>query len=235
MDPKLVQEALDALIEEGAGDGKCAGILKTILAGLAAKGAGGDATPESIPEPIAKIAAEPMQGGGDSAVVQTDDARRAKGAEMDKDMARARKALLDGEAEVKRALEIIRPAAKTQVAMGLRARLGSAFTPAAEAEIMAAPDLAMAEALGGFAEKLLGGKGAGQERARSGIEHDQRQPPTTSEMPTVDALRTDGFTESWLTGYASALRSGPDVAAAFLEQGRASTRARVAKPNGGAS
>lgn len=199
---------------------------------IAAAAGGASVHVEPDGDEAAKIETPSGPSEGDMAI---EEARRAKGAVMDQDKARARKAADEAEKaaeEIKAMAEAARPAAKEGLVVGLRARLGSSFTPAAEAEIMAAPSFTEAKALAVFAEKLLGGNGVGTTRARSGVEHEIRQQPSTDAMPTVDALRTEGFTDSWLTGYTSALRSGPDVAKAFLEQGRASTRARKAQ-NGG--
>jgi hypothetical protein len=232
MNIDTVKKLLDAI--EAGDQGAMAEVCKQLVAEAAS---GGEAAPPSdaVP-PVAKV--EPASGADGGYSAPADDARRGKGVEpgMDPAMARARKAIFDGEAEIKAALALVRPAAKEQIVTKLRARLGAAFTPAAEAEIMAAGDVGAAQLLSNFAEKLLGGGNAGVQRARSDVEHDANPGPAQGALPTVDALRAEGaFNESWLTGYAGALRAGSDVAAAFLAQGRSSTRARKAAPtqNGG--
>lgn len=171
MDPKLIMAALDALI---AGDAeKCAEILKGLVA--AAAGAGGAPAPEGAPaaEPdgdeSAKMAAPPPAEGDEKKPAEAPPAEGArvvarKGTEtMSDDAKRARKAADDLEAMAKDARANAVPALITR----LRARLGSALSPAAEKRILAASSYAEAKALADFAEEMSGGP----QRARSGVEH----------------------------------------------------------------
>jgi hypothetical protein len=239
MDPKMIMEALEALI--GGDAEKCQEILKGLIAQAAGAGAGpasdarpdggGDAAPPGDGAPAAKVAPAPAPGGADGGLsTPQDDARRAKGAEMDKDMARARSARDELEAMATAA----RPAAKEALVVGLRARLGAALKPASEARIMAAPTFQRAQEVAQTIEETLADV-AVPTRARSGIETagnpGAAQP---SKLPTMEELRAEGMNESWLKGFQAEARKGPDFAQAFIDAGRASPRARVANPNGGA-
>jgi len=226
MDPEMVMKALNAL--EG---GDAAAALE-ILKGLIAAAAGGGAPEPDGDEPPAVEAAkvEPVAPGvGDYGAAPT-DARRAKdGGEMQKDMARARAAA--NELEAMAAAQ--RPAAKEALVVGLRARLGSAFTPASEKRIMSAGDYGAAKLIAEIIEETIGA--GGEQRARSGVDPiSNAGPERPGALPSIEQLRTEGFNESWLVGFQAAARLGPEHAQAYIDQGRASSRARTAK-NGAAS
>ncbi|HSM91880.1 MAG TPA: hypothetical protein VLT47_03275 [Anaeromyxobacteraceae bacterium] len=192
-------------------------------------GTASPAEPDGDEAPAAKVEAAPAPGGTDGGGYPppAEDARRGKGTDMNDEMARARRETLALRDEMKAMVEAGRPAAKEGLCVGLRARLGSAFTPAAEAEIMAAPDFTTAQKFAAFAEKLLGGKGGGPERARSGVEHEAN--PGQGSGPKLmsrEALEAEGHSASWISGYVVTAKLGPQAAQAYLEQGRASLRAR---------
>ena len=229
MNIDTVKKLLDAI--ESGDTAAMAEVCKQLVAEAAS---GGDAQASVQIEPdgdeAAKTAAFPP-GPGEAPM---DDARRAKGADMDQERARARKAADEAEtaaAEIKAMAEAARPAAKEALVVGLRARLGSALTPAAEKRIMSAGDFGAAKLISEIIEETIAG--GGQQRARSGVEHESNPGPEQKSLPSVETLRAEGFTENWLIGYASALRSGNDTANAYLAQGRASARARTAQ-NGAA-
>lgn len=234
MDPKLVTQALDALIEEGGGDGKCAAILKQLIA-QEAGAAPADGAPSSDAMPpvdgAAKVAPAPAPGAADGgASVPMDGARRGKapdgGPPMEKDMARARAFVSELEAMAAAA----RPAAKEALVVGLRARLGAAFTPASEKRIMAAGDYGAAKLIAEIIEETVAGA-AGPVRARSGVDHAGNPgTATASDLPTVEQLRAGGFNENWLKGFQAEAMKGPAYAQAYLDAGKASPRARVATP-----
>lgn len=234
LDGDQVKEALDAL--EANDLEKTKELLKGIIAAMAT---GGGAVPHKEPDGdeggavVAKVEPPPAPppGGGDGTMAQP-EARRAKdGGEMDKEMARARKAADELDAIVKAA----RPAAKEGIVLRLRARLGSACTPALEADIMAAADFGAANAIASFAEKHLAGASGDGQRARSGVEPlHNGGPDRSASFPTVAQLKSEGYADSWLIGYGSALRSGdPGLISAYLEQGKSNPRARVAAPQNG--
>lgn len=183
----------------------------------------------------AKVEPASVPGGASGGAAAMDARRGKEGDPMDQDKARARKAAAEAEADaadIKAMAAFARPAQKEALVTGLRARLGDAFKPVSEKRIMDAPTFVKAKEIADLIEETIG-EATGTERARSGIEHEANLGPATrTALPTVEILRAEGFTESWLTGYAGALRSGPDVATAYLGQGRASARARTAQ-NGG--
>lgn len=223
MNIDTVKALLDA-IEKGD-----AAAMAEICKQLIAEAASGDAAAPAV-EPDGDPLA---QTGG--APIATDEARViARKENAVDDMKRARKAADEAEAalaEIKAMADHQRPAQKEALVVGLRARLGPAFKPASEKRIMTAPTFVAAQEIAAVIEESLSDVVA--ERARSSVEHGTPPPPPKAPaMPSVEALRTEGFTDSWLVGYASALKSGPDIATAFLEQGRASQRARVAQKGG---
>ncbi len=221
MDPKLITEALDALI---AGDAaKCAEMLKGIIAGAA--GAAPAAT-EPDGDEAAKLAGKepvpPAPPGAPAAAPPP--AAKMPGA----DDAAARKArlyLVDIERMHAGAL----PAAKATLVTSARARL--ALTPATEKRIMAAPTFAEAEAILAIVEEA----GGGAQRARSGVEHDAA-PDTTGGAFTgepADKLIAEGLDAQWIARYqAIGKEQGAEAAALSLTRGREALqrkRARIAK------
>lgn len=230
MDPDLVKQALDAL---EAGDGaKCAELLKGLIAS-AASGAPAHAEPDA--DDMAKVAPAPAPGGADGGgyPAPADDARRAKGAEdMEQDKARARKAADELEEMAKAA----RPAAKEGLVIGLRARLGSALTPAAEKRIMSAADFVAAKLIADIIEETVVAAGGNTERARSNVEHEANPGQGSGpKLLTPEALLAEGHSQSWIKGYQNTAKLGADHAAAYLEQGRQTLRARTGKTQNGAA
>jgi hypothetical protein len=191
MDPKMVDEALQALIDEGQGDSKCAGILRQIVASMAAKGAGGtgdvppaggDVPPPSDARPGEDMANKekpdqqpgnappPARPVGRDAPADDADARRARSAD--------------------RALASLHQSA-------IRARIhevetvnGVAMTEAQRTMILAEKDI-------DGAEKLLkfGGLTTGPTRARSGEKPPGATPPNNGAAPKYDeaALVKEGI------------------------------------------
>jgi hypothetical protein len=175
MDPKMVQEALDALIEEGAGEGKCAGILKSILASLAAKGAGGDgAAPPVEPDgdEVAPVEAreEPM-----------DDPNKPKPGDPPaaRPVARVDAGRARQQAEDAAITEFRRTVAKDDLIVHVRARLADhPGLAAVEKRIAAAPDFITAKAAADLAIEMVG---AGPARARSDVRPAGAKPPESGE------------------------------------------------------
>lgn len=230
-------DTVKALLEaiEGKDAEKMAEVCKQLIAEAASGGEAGP--PHAEPdgdEPVAKVEPPPAPppGGGDGTMAQPEARRAKEQIEMDQERARARALNSELEAIVKAA----RPAAKEGIVLRLRARLGSACTPALEADIMAAADFNAANAIASFAEKHLAGAGGGDgQRARSGVESlHNGGPDRSASFPTVAQLKGEGYADSWLIGYGSALRSGdPGLISAYLEQGKSNPRARIAAPQNG--
>jgi len=166
MDPKLVQEALDALIEEGGGDSKCAQILKGLIASAASNGAPPPATePDGDEAPVAAKTAEgpPPTGGAPAAggpPPMDDSARKArKGAEQVETKDRAREREEDDAITAFR-----RGVAKDDLISHVRARLaGHDGLPAIERRILAAPTFQEAKIAADIALEM----GGGVQRARA--------------------------------------------------------------------
>ncbi|MGE5202384.1 MAG: hypothetical protein ACM3O6_10005 [Acidobacteriota bacterium] len=238
MDPETIQKMIDAL---KAGDGESA--LKMCEEALV-KAASGGAAPHAEPDgdEVAKVEAAPAPGGTDGGgyPAPADDARRAKGAEMDQDKARARKAADEAEkaaAEIKAMADAARPAAKEGLVVGLRARLGSALTPAAEKRIMSSPDFGAAKLVADIIEETVVAAGGGNtERARSNVEHEANPGQGSGpKLLTPEALLAEGHSPSWIKGYQNTAKIGAEHAAAYLEQGRIGLRARTGKTQNGAA
>lgn len=242
MEEAQVKEALEAL--QAGDDAKCTEILKSLLAALAVKGSGAAPTPSSA-EPdgdeAAKQAkvepgattAKPVAPEGNREPAQGYGARvgARKDEDMSEDARRARVALEDAEAtaaELKAIAEAQRPAAKEGLVHGLRARLGTALTPAAEKRIMDAPTYQRAKEIADIIGDTIGE--SGQERARSGAT--PLTNPGQQKGESDATLIAEGFDSSWIQSYRDVLARDPLAAAAELEGGRTALRARKATTGG---
>ncbi len=224
MDPKIAQEALDAL--EAGDSAKALALLKQLLA--AALGSSGAAAPaDGATEPdgdeAAKLAgkAPPPPAGPPAAAKMPgpDDAAARKARAMLDDIARMHAAAVGG--------------AKATLITSARARL--ALTPATEKRILAASTFADAEAILAIVEEA----GGGSLRARSGVEH--KGAPDASDGATKgepdDKLVADGFDEQWIARYRTTIKSeGAEAGVGMLTRGRAAikrARARRATETNG--
>lgn len=216
MDPKILMEALDALI---AGDtAKCAEILKALVASAA----GGAAEPDGDEAPPAREDAPP----GDAPPAAPP--ARGYGRDEEPPMARGRRAL---DVETARA----RKGADLAVATGIRGRLrevraeGLNLDAKLEAELAAMRDPDRFEQR--IADLMRGRELAapGQQRARSGVQVDGAPAPTGDNQPPMTAaqLAAEGFDPAFVAGYQAEHKADPRAAAATLSGGRAA-RARKA-------
>jgi len=234
-------EALEALI--GGDAEKCQEILK----GLIASAAGGGAPPPAAePDGDENMAArDPDQPGApidDTGKPPPEKPTPAPSAQSvsrvpveDGVGRRARLAFEADAAELKAILAAHRPAAKETLVVALRARLGSALTPAAEKQIMAAETYQKAKELADFAAVMAP---AASQRARSGVEHDPSAPDGAAlKAVAASQLAAEGFAPKWIAEYHAAAKRDPIEAQALLDGGRdglVQLRARKAQ-NGAAS
>lgn len=242
MDPKMVMEALDALIEEGGGDGKCAAILKSIIAAQAGGGAvpaepdGDEAALKSAEGDGAPMAAEmskPPEAGAAKPVGEPKPAEATRVA--------ARVAQIEG--EYARA----RKAANAGVGVTIRARLrelrtdGVALSTAKEEELSKMVDLdrfeeRVADILEGRKLAAPGGTRARAQVPGGPVQNGGAPPPVVDfgAAPPVSAeqLRAEGADESFVQMYTTVAERDPSGAAGLLAGFREPTavaaRARIA-------
>ncbi len=223
MNVDTVKKLLDAI--EGGDSAAMAEVCKQLIAeaasatdaGAPAGAAEPDGDEAKLAAKGAPVAPAPAPGGADGGAVPPADesARRAR--------------LAADELEAMAAAQ--RGGAKEALVVNLRARLGSALTPAVEKRLMGAKTFLEAQQLAGLVTEMAP---AQTQRARSGVDTVANGGPVTeTAIPTVEQLRGEGFNENWLRGFQMEAKRGPGYAMAYIEQGKTSSRARVAQ-NGGA-
>ena len=235
MDPKLVMEALEALI---AGDtAKCSEILKGLVAAAAS---GGAAPATEAAAETAQTAQTAQTATAGATEVQSAEppmprpAARKENHVTDIAAARARKEAEDLAADMRRMHASALPNAKANLILGARARLGAeAISPATEKRILAAPTFERAEEIVAIIEES-----PIAQRARSGVGHQSAalDVDAAKAVPAAE-LAKEGFNQAWIASYTKLATRDPEAAAAELEGGReglAANRARLAK-TGGAS
>lgn len=220
MDPKILMEALDALI---AGDtAKCAEILKALVASAA----GGAAEPDGGEVPPARADAPPGDAPPGDGPPKPD--ARGYGRDDEQPMARGRR--LD--AEVARA----RKAADGTAALFARGRVrelradGFELDAALEKELVGErdPDVLERRIADLTRGRVLGSKG--QQRARGDVQHEGSPPPAGDSAAPMTAaqLAAEGFDQPWIADYMREHKQDPKAAAATLSGGREG-RARKAR------
>jgi hypothetical protein len=226
MDPKLVQEALDALIEEGGGDSKCAQILKGLIASAASGGQAPHAEPDGDEGAMAAplpaegregAAPPPMDGAKPGDGSEGYDGRRArKEMNVTPDQKRARQAQEDDAITAFR-----RERATDELVAHVRGRLpGHSGLPAIERRILAAPDFLSAKAIADMAIEFGGYPSA--QRARSGVEHSASPTDGASPPPFSAAdLVKEGIPQALAEEIVQQHRANPKLAASSLHHARA--------------
>jgi hypothetical protein len=214
MDPKLIMEALDALI---AGDAaKCQEILKGIIASMA--GAEATETAEAQPGMATLGTGENMATNAAPVVAPEEQARSAaRQTAADTETLRARKEAQEAATELKLIADDQRTSAKETLIVGLRARLGAKLTPAAEKRILAAPTYQQAKELAAFAEELGGGS---TQRARSGVQIEPAPGNTVGALQVGDLLKA-GLPEALANEIAELSKTDPELAAHSFSRARA--------------
>jgi hypothetical protein len=215
MDPKLIGEALDALI---AGDtAKCAEILKQLVTAAA----GGDA-PAPATEPDGDEATMPPPADAMPAKLPEEGAKPGAGdpKKDDADMARTRARVTRAVSEIEAIAADQLKSAKSAIVEGLRARLpGHTGLPGIEAKIAKAPTYAAAKDIAEIAESM----GGGVQRARSGADHQAMPDPVGAGGAAVpsDQLAKEGFAPAWIANYEADHKRDPKLAAHGLTVARA--------------
>lgn len=216
MDPKIITAALDALI---AGDAeKCAELLK----GLIASAAGADpSAPESNPDPGADPMAkdQPPKPGEGAPPPAGDAAARARLADLNSELVRARTARAEHEA----ILIDSRKGAVDSLITNLRARLPSGHKglAATEKDILAAPNYQEAKRIYEMAIRFAPEEDATTPRARGGdrLTADPRLGEKKAIVKPADFDTFDPGFQAWWSSVAE--HEGQEAADNMLPHARA--------------
>lgn len=237
MDPKMVTEALEALI--GGDSEKCAEILKGMIAQAAGgtppatepDGDEGANAPDEVPPMDAKAPRPPAAGPSPAPTTPAEPAAARTSSRL---------AAVDGEHT--RA----RKAADAATSIAVRARLreirqdGIKLPTNLETELAKMVDLDAFERRVGdlLAGRALAAPGGTRARAQAEgggpVQHGGAPPPNEEPAPPVDAdtLRAEGATDQFIANYAAMAKSNPSVGAALLAGFRDPTAIRARQRNG---